>query len=126
MTAVQRASTARLIAAKGQAVTITYTEGAIYSTATGGLSGGTDYTINTDAVLLPLAPFRKAGNSNIAPGDESLLIATIDDVGDIFDMPPVDAVVTLADGSKRVIVAIETLAPAGLAIMFDAVVRGYQ
>ena len=36
---------------------------------------------------------------------------------------PQNFLVTLAGGGKRVIVAIDVLAPAGLTIMFDAVVR---
>lgn len=125
MTAVQRAFTAALIAGKGQTATITYSDGGTYNTATGTISGVTDYTITTKAVVLPKAARAKDGGAIVA-GDETLLIAAIDTDGDPFTIPPVNAVVTLADSSKRVIVAIEALTPAGLVILYDATVRLHQ
>lgn len=126
MTTVQRASAARLIADKGQAITIAYNDGGAYNIGSGTFSGGTPVSVATHATVFPASANRKVAGANMVAGDEMLYISTIDTAGDIVDMPPVDAVVTLADGSTRSIVAIENLSPAGLDIMLTALVRRFQ
>lgn len=122
MTVSQRATATRLITSKGQAVSLSWASGTTYDPATGGVSGSTT-TVTTTGTLLPLDKTRKIDGTNIMAGDETLLLSALDATGATYAEPPVNTVVTLADGSKRVIVAIDQLAPAGLVIMFDAVVR---
>lgn len=122
MTVAQRARATASIERKGQAVTITVSTPGAYNPATG-TSTPTTANITTTAALLPLSKSRMFGNSNIVAGDETLLISALDNSGDPFTEPKVGSVVTLANGGKRKIIAIDTLSPAGLDIMFDAVVR---
>ena len=126
MTTAQRASADRMMAGRGQSVTIVSVTGSTYDPATGTTTNATS-TVTASAVLLPLDKARKVDGTTIVQGDETLLISALDSTGAAYAEPKVGGVVTLADGtSKRVIVAIDTLAPAGLAIMFDAVVRRVQ
>ena len=61
--------------------------------------------------------------TTIVAGDETMLISALDNSGASYAEPKVGAIITLAGGGKRVLAAIDTLEPAGLAIMFDCVVR---
>lgn len=123
MSVTQRATADRLISGKGQPITLSWTSGVSYNTTSASVSGGTPTTIETTAALLPLDKSRKIDGTDIAAGDETLLISALDNNGASYAEPPVNSVVTLVDGTKRVIIAIEALAPAGMVIMFDAVVR---
>lgn len=125
MTIQQRANATRMLGEKGQAVTIAGTSSATYSPATG-TSSQSAYSASTSAVLLPLDKARKVDGTLVKAGDETLLISALGSNGQAIGEPPVNSVVTLASGAKRVIVAIDVLAPAGLVIMFDAVVRRTQ
>lgn len=124
MTVAQRATAERLIGNKGQSVTIVTVTGAgSYDPVTGSVTPTTT-SISTQGVVLPLDKMRKVDGTIINAGDETMLLSALTSAGAAYSMPAVDSVVTLEDGtSKRVIVAIEELAPAGLTIMFDAVVR---
>lgn len=122
MTVAQRARAASMLEGKGQTVAIAVTTAGAYDPATG-TATGTTASISTVAALLPLSPSRKLDGVNIVAGDETLLISALDSEGEPFAEPKVGSVVTLASGAKRKIVAIDTLSPAGLDIMFDAVVR---
>lgn len=122
MTAAQRATADRMLSAKGQAVTIAGGTPGTYDPATGETTPGS-YSAATSAVLLPLDKTKKVDGTMIKQGDETLLISALGANDAAIAEPPVNGVVTLADGSTRTIVAIEALAPAGLTIMFDAVVR---
>lgn len=123
MTVAQRATADRLISSKGQAVTIApITSGGAYDPAAGSATPTTG-SIATSGTLLPLDKMRKIDGTLIKAGDETLLLSALTSAGASYAMPKVDSVVTLADGSKRMIIAIDELAPAGLVIMFDAVVR---
>jgi hypothetical protein len=55
-----------------------------------------------------------------------MLLAGLDTSGAALPQPPVNAVVTLADGTtKRTIIAVETLDPDGDgSIIYDCVIRG--
>ena len=122
MTVAQRLTAKSLIADKGQAVSIAGTAAATYDPSTRTVTP-TAYSKTTTAVVLPLSHARKIDGTLIKQGDETMLISALDTSGAAMSEPPVDSVVTLADSTKRKIIAIEQLAPAGLIIMFDAVVR---
>lgn len=122
MTAAQRSRADAMIDAKGQAVTIAGTSGGTYNPATGGVTA-TSTSVATTGTLLPLSHSRKINGTTIVAGDETLLLSALTSADAAYTEPKVGSVVTLADGSKRTITAIDALAPAGLVIMFDAVVR---
>lgn len=123
MTAAQRITANRMIRDKGQEVTISGTASASYDPATGSVST-TGYAKTGKAVLLPVNPFRKVPGTDIKAGDEQMLLSALDSAGAELPEPPVNATVTLADGSTRTLIAVDTLRPAGLPILYDAVVRG--
>lgn len=122
MTSAQRSTADRILSDKGQAITIAGTTSATYNPATG-TTTPTSYSASTYAALLPLDKARKVDGTLVKAGDETLLISALDNTDTAIGEPPVNSVVTLADGSKLTIVAVDRLAPAGLIIMFDAVVR---
>lgn len=123
MTVAQRLSAHAMIEAKGQAVTLTRRASGTYNPATGAASISTS-TQTGKGVILPLAPYRKAGNTNIVAGDETLLLSGLNSAGAVLTAPKIDDSVTDANGKVYTLVAIEALAPAGLAILYDCVVRG--
>ncbi|MBO9602546.1 MAG: hypothetical protein J7496_08570 [Novosphingobium sp.] len=123
MTVAQRSSADRMIALKGQAVTIAATVDGAYDPATGGVSGDA-YSATGKAVILPMSAFKAASDSRVIAGDEQMYLSGLDSAGDALPEPPNAAVITLADGSKRTLIAVDTLRPAGLPILYDCVVRG--
>lgn len=115
----------------GQAISLAYgdpsaTDGSNYDPSAGTTTGDTATTVATTGALLPLDKSRKIDGTNIVASDETLLISALTSSGAAYTKPPVGTVVTLASGAKRKIVAIDELNPAGTAILFDCVVRGYQ
>lgn len=125
MTVAQRSRAADLIARKGQAVAIAGASGGTYNTGTGVVTP-TSYSKTAHAVPgLPLNPFRKIGDTNIVAGDEQMLLAGLDTSGAALPQPPVNAIVTLADGStKATLVAVAPLDPDGSgSIIYDCVIR---
>lgn len=121
MTAANRSTADRLIAAKGQAVTLTRRASGAYDPATGTAS----VTTTTQAgkgVILPLTPYRKA-TGNIVEGDRQMLLSAIASNGSVITVPHVDDTVTLADGSVATITAVDPLSPAGLNILYDCMIR---
>ncbi len=124
MTVAQRTSAAALIEAKGQTVTIAGSTAGTYNTATATVSN-TSYSKTAKAVVLPFSRFAKAGNAMIAEGDQQLLIAGLDTSGAALAQPPVNSIVTLADGTKRTLIAAEPLDPDGAgSILYDCIARG--
>lgn len=121
MSIEDRRDAANDIRDEGQALTLVWTSAATYNTATATTSQ-TATTVNSWGVLLPLDKARKVDDTMIVAGDETLLLSALDDTGAAYE-PKVNGIITLADGSKRTLIAIDTLAPAGLTIMFDCVVR---
>lgn len=122
MTTTQRATAAAMIAAKGQTVTLTARTAGSYDTATASAAiTTTDRTAK--AVVLPLAHYRKAAG-NVVQGDETMLLSALDTAGAALTAPKVDSLVTDANGKVYTLIAVDTLAPAGLGLMFDCVVRG--
>jgi hypothetical protein len=125
MTTAQRATADRMLGSKGQAITITrVTEGA-YNPATGSATTGTDAQTGAGAVF-PYSPgLRNQAGSLIGVNDQQLLLSTLDSDGAVLDPKPAqNDIITLADGSTHTIEAIQTLSPAGIAIMHDCRIRG--
>jgi hypothetical protein len=121
MTIAQRLSAANMIAAKGQAVTITRNAAGTYNPATGAAVITTSAQ-SASAVVLPLSAYRKA-TGNVVEGDQQLLLAALDASGAVLTAPHVDDNVTLASGGVVTITAVDKIEPAGLAIIYDCVVR---
>lgn len=123
MTVAQRSSAANMLAKKGQSMTLAYVGGGTYDPATGTTSGSAPASATVKGAILPLAPFKKAGNSNIVEGDQSLLLSAIDTSGNAITEPMVNGSVTDANAEPWTLIAVEPLAPAGLAILYDCIVR---
>jgi hypothetical protein len=121
MTAAQRSTANRMIAAKGQTVTLTRRASGTYDPATGS-AAITETTQTGKGVILPLAGYRKIGVGNIAIGDETLLLSALGGTGTL-SAPHVDDEVTDANGNVYALTVIDPLHPAGLDIMFDCVIR---
>lgn len=121
MTTAQRTTANRMIAAKGQAVTLTRRASGSYDPATG-TAAITTSTQTGKGVILPLAGYRKA-QGNIVAGDETLLLSGLNSAGAALTAPHVDDEVTDAGGNVFSLVAIDPLHPAGLDILYDCVVR---
>lgn len=122
MTVAQRLTADRQIAAKGQAVTITRRATGSYDPSTGAAA----ITTTTQAgkgVILPLGAYAKVAG-NVVEGDRQLLLSALKADGSVLTAPVVDDSVTLADSSVVTITAVDPLSPAGLAIIYDCVVRG--
>lgn len=121
-----RSRAADLLADKGQTVTIAAETAASYSTVTSTVSS-TPYAATAKAVILPLSPYRQQRDSNIRAGDEQMLLAALDTAGAALVAPPLNSIITLADGStKYSLVAIDPLHPDGTNLLFDCVVRGHS
>jgi hypothetical protein len=121
VTAANRSTADRLIAAKGQAVTLTRRASGAYDPATGTATITTTIKAGK-GVILPLTPYRKA-MGNIVQGDRQLLLSAIATDGTIITVPHVDDTVTLADGTIASIIGVDPLSPAGLDILYDCLVR---
>lgn len=120
-----RSRAADLLADKGQTVTIAGETAATYSTATSSVSS-TPYSATAKAVILPLSPYRQQRDSNIRAGDEQMLLAALDTSDAVLTEPPLNSIVTLADGTtKYSLIAIDPLHPDGTSLLFDAVIRGH-
>lgn len=124
MTVAQRSRAADMLSRKGQTVSIVGTSGATYDPNTG-TTTPTAYNKSAKAVILPLSPYRKANNSNIVEGDENMILAGLDTSGAALPQPPVNSLVTEADGAtKHTLIAAERLNPDGEgSIIFDCIVR---
>lgn len=121
MTVAQRSRAHDMIAAKGQAVTLTRRTAGAYDPATGA-AAITPTTQTGKGVILPLSAFRKTAG-NIAEGDQQLLLSALKSDGTVLTDPKVDDTVTDANSDVWSLIAIEPLSPAGLDIIFDCVIR---
>lgn len=110
-------SAATLIAAKGQAVTLTYHAAGAHDPATHILAA-TDTIVATNGVVLPISRgLRFMAGSTIQADDQKLLLP-----GDVAQ-PPIGTTVTI--GAKDfTIVEVSPLAPAGEALIYDCIIRG--
>ena len=124
MTIAQRQSANRMIAAKGQTVTLTRRIVGDYNPATG--TAAIQETNQTGkGVILPFATgIRKLAGTNIAATDSQCLLSALDDWGDALVSPALDDVLTDAAGNAYTVIDVTALAPAGLPIMYDMTVRG--
>lgn len=122
MTVAQRLSADSIIAAKGQAVTLTRRASGTYDPAVGA-SAITTTTQTGKGVILPLGGYRKVNGTSIVAGDEMLLLSGLDSDGVALAEPDVNDSID-AGGKVYTLTVVDTLRPAGLPIMFDCVVRG--
>lgn len=108
---------------KGASVTVTYRASGAYDPATG-LSSITTSTATAKGVILPFSQgLRKLGNTNIAIGDEQLLLSALTTAGAALTQPKVDDGVTV-NGKAYNIVEVSPLRPDGAtAVLYDITVR---
>lgn len=124
MTIAQRATADAMIAAKGQAVTLTRRAAGSYDPATGAAAITTS-TQTGKGVILPLgAGLRKMAGTNIPDGAVQCLLSGLNATGATLTAPQIDD--TLTDANSRVwtVIEVNPLAPAGLPIMFDLTLKG--
>lgn len=124
MTVAQRATADAMIAAKGQAVTLTRRASGAYNPATGAAAITTS-TQTGKGVILPLgAGLRKMAGTNIPDGAVQCLLSGLTATGATLTAPQIDD--TLTDANSRVwtVIEVNPLAPAGLPIMFDLTLKG--
>ncbi len=119
-----RTAAARLIADKGQDITLIRREAGDYDIATA--SAAINETAqNAKGVVLPLSPFRKASDSNIIEGDRQLLLSALDSSGAPLDPAPrTDDIAIDASSNLWTLTAVDPLAPDGTDILYDCVARG--
>lgn len=123
MTIAQRATAARLIAAKGQAVTLTRRAAGTYDTATGTASIGST-TQTGKGVILPFATgLRKMAGNNIPATDRQCLLSALGDTGAALTAPKVDDTLTDAGGRVYTVVEVGELAPDGVTSLYELTVR---
>lgn len=123
MTAAQRLSADRLIAAKGQVVTLTRRASGDYDPATG-TTAITETTQTGKGVILPFATgLRKQAGTSITVGDKQCLLSALDSDGAALEAPEVDDTLTDANGTVYTITETSPLAPAGDALIYDLTVR---
>lgn len=123
MTVAQRTSAARMIAAKGQAVTIRGKSIDGYNAATGSIAVRR-VTQTGKGVILPLRQGFQAVNGSPA-GDKTCILTALDDNGAAL-VPVVNDTLTDASGTDYTVTHVATTAPAGLAIMHELVLRGHE
>lgn len=122
MTVAQRINADAMIAAKGQAVTLTRRASGAYNPATG-TAAITTSTQTGKGVILPLAGYRKIDGTSVVAGDETLLLSGLNSAGSPLTAPIVGDYVTGTDGATYAMTVIDPLRPAGLSIMYDCVIR---
>ena len=124
MTTAQRATADRMIAAKGQTVTLTRRASGSYNPATG-TAAITTTTQTGKGVILPLsAGLRKMAGTNIPAGSVQCLLSALNTAGATLTAPQIDDTLTDADSRVWTIIDIAPLEPAGLNILYDLTLRG--
>lgn len=119
---IDRAEAADMIAEFGQAVTLTRRTSGAYDPATGSASI-TETTQAGKGVILPLSPMKKSVGTNIPEGAQQLLLSALKTDGTTLTVPHVDDTVTLASGEVMALIAIDPLTPAGVAVLYDCIVK---
>ena len=123
MTIAQRTTANRLIADKGQTVTLTRRASGAYNTATGTSAIATT-TQTGKGVILPFAQgIRKQSGSNVTAADRLCLLSGLTSAGAALTEPKVDDTLTDAGGAVYTITEVSPLEPAGLAIIYELTVR---
>jgi hypothetical protein len=108
---------ARLLADKGQAVTLTVSTPGPYANGAVTL---TETTVQTTGVVLPLSRgLKHMPGTDIVAGDQQLLLP-----GDIAQ-PSLDTKATIG-GVDYTVVEVAPLDPGGTALLYDCVIRGAQ
>jgi len=119
MTAAAALTADRLIAAKGQAVTLTRRTSGAYNFATS--TAAITTTMQTGkGVILPLsAGVRHSGNTDIPAGAVQCLLSAVG-----ITAPVLDDTLTDATGTAWSIIEVSTLAPAGEALLYELTLKG--
>jgi len=112
----------RLLAGKGQSITLSHVASGVYNPATGVITGEvTTVQTGTGAVF-------EYGNKNIdgtliKVGDKQLLLSALKTDGTELVPPAVNDTVTIG-GTVYTITQIKPLSPAGTVVLYDANLRG--
>lgn len=118
----QRATANRLIAAKGQAVTLTRRAAGAYNPATG-TAAITDTTQTGKGVILPLVlGFRKETGTNIPLGSVQCILSALG-TSAALTAPKVDDSLTDSTGKVWTVIEVSPLAPAGTALIYDLTMK---
>ena len=126
MTAAQRLSADRMIAAKGQTVTLTRRSAGAYSPATGAATITTS-TQTGKGVILPFGQgIRKRADSNVTSADRLCYLSGLNSAGTALTEPKVDDTLTDANGAVYSVTEVSPLEPAGLPIMFELTIRSAE
>ena len=112
-----------MIAAKGQAVTITRRAAGAYNAATASATITTTTQLGKGVILPFASGLRHAPGSNIPMTDRQSLLSGLNSAGVALTAPRVDDTLTDASGQVYAITEVNQLAPAGLAILFELTVR---
>lgn len=111
-----------LIAEFGQAVTITRSTAGAYNTASG-TAALTPTTENGTGAEVAFTEQAIAGTL-VQGGDKKLLVSPLKTDGTALTKPQADTdTVTLLDGSVWTVKAVDTLAPAGVNVLFTLLLR---
>jgi hypothetical protein len=123
--AATRSSADRLIASKGQAITLTRQASQTYDPATGSATITTS-TQSGRGVILPLnlqsSAFQKL-QGNVVAGDQQLLLSALTSSGTVLTAPHVDDTATDANSNVWSIVSVDPLSPGGTDLIYDCVIR---
>lgn len=123
MTVAQRLSAANLIAAKGQAVTLTRQANGIYNPATGAAAVTTS-TQTGKGVILPFGQgIRKRADSSVTQADRLCYLSALNASSAALTEPVVNDRLTDAAGNIYTITEVSPLEPAGMAVMYELTIR---
>lgn len=118
-----RADAAAMLAEDGQVMTLTYPAASpTYNPATGTATGTPPDPQSVVGAIFPLNAFRKA-QGNIVLGDQQVLLAAQNTAGASITAPPVNSVITDANGDAWTLIEVEPLSPAGIDVLHDGIVR---
>lgn len=119
MTAAQRAFADRMIAAKGQAVTLTRRASGAYNPATGAAAITTTTQTGKGVIFDFGDGLRKIAGTNIPATDRQCYLSALG-----ITRPEVDDTLTDASGVVYTVAAVSELSPAGTDILYTLTLRG--
>lgn len=123
MTTAQRLTAANMIAAKGQAVTLTRQASGTYNPATGAAAITTS-TQTGKGVILPFGQgIRKRADSSVTQADRLCFLSALNTAGTALTEPVVNDKLTDAAGNIYTITEVSPLEPAGLAVLYELTIR---
>lgn len=124
MTAAQRSTADRMIAAKGQTVTLTRQASGAYDPATG-TAAVTTATQTGKGVILPFGPgLRKQDGTTITGDDRLCYLSALTLAGGSLTVPEVNDTLADANSVDWTITEVSEIAPAGLPIVYELTIRG--